>query len=47
MKYEDEFIAWLYTQYPIGNDEMLIHYMEDGVSYDNFLQANGLIDEGE
>jgi hypothetical protein len=45
MKYEEEFIAWLYTQHPIGNGDMLIHYMEDGVSYDNFLQELGLEDD--
>jgi hypothetical protein len=45
MKYEDEFIAWLYTQHPIGNDDMLIRYMEDGVSYDDFLQAHDLEDD--
>jgi hypothetical protein len=45
MKYEDEFIAWLYTQHPIGNGDMLIRYMEDGVSYDDFLQAHDLQDD--
>ncbi|HEY7867382.1 MAG TPA: hypothetical protein VIC51_15425 [Psychromonas sp.] len=45
MKYEDEFINWLYTQYNIGNGDTLIKYMEDGVSYDNFLNEMGLEDD--
>jgi hypothetical protein len=45
MKYEDEFINWLYAKYNIGNGDTLIKYMEDGVSYDNFLNEMGLEDD--
>jgi hypothetical protein len=45
MKYEDEFINWLYKQYNIGNGDTLIKYMEDGHSYDNFLDEMGLEDD--
>lgn len=45
MKYEDEFTQWLYQQYPINNGDALIHYLEDGVSYDIFLAEMGLTDE--
>ena len=45
MKYEDEFINWLYTQHNIGNGDTLIKYMEDGHSYDNFLNEMGLEDD--
>ena len=45
MKYEDEFVAWLYETYNIGNGHTLIGYMEDGVSYDLFLHDLGLEDE--
>jgi hypothetical protein len=45
MKYEDEFINWLYTQHIIGNGDTLIKYMEDGVSYDIFLDEMGLNDD--
>lgn len=45
MKYENEFIEWLYKNYPIGNGDTLLKYMEDGVSYDEFLQENGLEDD--
>ena len=45
MKYESEFTAWLYMNYPIGNGDALIHYLEDGVTYDIFLQEMGLVDD--
>jgi hypothetical protein len=45
MKYEDEFIAWLYETCNIGNGDTLIAYLEDGVSYDTFLTEMGLEDE--
>jgi hypothetical protein len=45
MKYEDEFIDWLYKQYIITNGDTLIYYMEDGVSYDDFLGETGLTDD--
>ena len=45
MKYEDEFIAWLYENYTIGNGDTLIKYLEDGVSYDLFLIDMGYEDE--
>jgi hypothetical protein len=45
MKYEDEFIAWLYIHYNIGNDDTLLKYMEDGISYNMFLQDNDLEDD--
>lgn len=45
MKYEDEFIEWLCTHYQIGNGHTLIKYIEDGVSYDAFLEEMGLEDE--
>jgi len=45
MKYEDEFVTWLYNQYFIGNDDTLIQYMEDGISYDDFLDEMGLEDD--
>jgi hypothetical protein len=45
MKYESEFIDWLYTQHVIGNGDTLIKYMEDGVSYDIFLDEMGLNDD--
>lgn len=45
MKYEEEFTAWLYENYTINNGDALIHYLEDGVSYDIFLQEFGLTDD--
>jgi len=45
MKYEDEFVAYLYETYNIGNDHILIGYMEDGVTYAEWLQDMGLEDE--
>jgi hypothetical protein len=45
MKYEEEFIAWLHSNYQIGNGHTLVRYMEDGVSYDAFLEEMGLTDE--
>lgn len=45
MKYEEEFIAWLYNKYFIPNGEVLILHMEDGESYDLFLAEMGLDDE--
>jgi hypothetical protein len=45
MKYESEFITWLYTQHIIGNNDTLLKYMEDGVSYDIFLMRWGLTDD--
>jgi hypothetical protein len=44
MKYESEFITWLYDQHNIGNGDTLLKYMEDGVSYDIFLDEKGLTD---
>lgn len=45
MKYEDEFTAWLYENRSIGNGAALIHYLEDGVTYEVFLSEMGLTDE--
>lgn len=44
MKYEQEFIDWLYENHPIGNGDMLLNLMEDGDMYLTFLQENGLVD---
>jgi hypothetical protein len=45
MKYESEFIAWLHTRYFIPNGDVLISFMEDGESYDIFLDEMGLTDD--
>lgn len=45
MKYEQEFIEWLYANKKIYNGDMLISYLEDGESYYTFLQETGLEDE--
>lgn len=45
MKYEDEFTAWLYENRSIGNGDALIHYLEDGVTYEVFLSEMGLTDD--
>ena len=45
MKYEEEFTAWLYENYTINNGDALIHYLEDGESYDIFLSEMGLTDD--
>jgi hypothetical protein len=45
MKYESDFIMWLYTQHIISNNDTLLKYMEDGVSYDIFLNEKGLTDD--
>jgi hypothetical protein len=45
MKYENEFIEWLYNRYFIPNGDVLISFMEDGESYDRFLDEMGLEDE--
>lgn len=45
MKYEQAFIEWLYENYTINNGDALIHYLEDGESYDIFLQEFGLTDD--
>lgn len=37
--YEDEFIAWIYENYSIGNGTMLINIMENGKSFDDFMDA--------
>lgn len=45
MKYESEYTAWLYMNYTINNGDALIHYLEDGETYDIFLQEMGLTDD--
>lgn len=45
MKYEEEFTQWLYTKYPINNGDALIHYLEDMMTYELFLNEMGLVDE--
>jgi hypothetical protein len=45
MKYEDEFTVWLYNNYTITNGDMLVEYLEDGISYDDFLNEMGLEDD--
>lgn len=45
MKYEQEFIEWLYANKKIYNGDTLISYLEDGESYYQFLDEMGLWDE--
>lgn len=45
MKYESEYTAWLYMNYPIYNGDALVHYLEDTTVYDIFLNEMGLTDE--
>ena len=45
MKYEEEFIEWLYANKKIYNGDMLISYLEDGESYYQFLMETGLEDD--
>lgn len=45
MKYEDEYTEWLYVNKPIFNGESLIHYLEDMITYEVFLNEMGLVDE--
>lgn len=45
MKYEEEFTAWLYNNRIINNGDALIHYLEDGYTYQLFLDELGLKDE--
>jgi len=44
MIYEDRFVVWLYDNYVINNGDTLIKYLEDGVTYDLFLEEMGLED---
>ena len=45
MKYEQEFIEWLYANKQIYNGDMLISYLEDGFSYEQFLRETGIQDD--
>ena len=45
MKYEAEFTNWLYKNYTINNGDALIYYLEDGETYNIFLQEMGLVDD--
>lgn len=45
MKYEEEYTAWLYATRSIGNGDALLHYLEDGDTYNKFLTDMGLTDE--
>lgn len=45
MKYEEQFIEWLYENFTISNGEALCSYLEDGDTYNTFLAENGLEDE--
>jgi hypothetical protein len=45
MKYEDEYINWLYAQYSINNGDTLIKYLEDGDTYNTFLDETGREDD--
>jgi hypothetical protein len=45
MKYEEEYTAWLYATRSIGNGDALLHYLEDGDTYNLFLDEMGLVDE--
>ena len=33
--FEEEFMAHLYDHYPINNNDVLLHYMEDGTYFEN------------
>ena len=41
--YEDEFLEWLYANYPIGNNHKLIAHLEDSARFESFLESKGLI----
>lgn len=45
MKYEDEYVEWLYVNRPIFNGDSLIHYLENKPTYEEFLSEMGLVDE--
>jgi lipopolysaccharide biosynthesis glycosyltransferase len=36
--FEEEFMAHLYDHYPINNNDVLLHYMEDGTYFENWFQ---------
>lgn len=44
MKDEYEFVAWIYENYLIANRDTLLEYMEDGDTYNLFLEDMGLTD---
>jgi hypothetical protein len=39
---ESTYTAWLYENYPIGNGDMLLHYLEDGNTRALYLSEHGL-----
>ena len=45
MKYEEEFIKYIYDNYPVYNGHSLLGYMEDTIIYEAFLTHMGLEDE--
>ena len=44
--FEEEFLAYLYDNYPIGNGDMLLHYLEDGGYFEDWFK-NKYPDEWE
>jgi len=44
--FEEEFMAHLYDHYPINNNDVLLHYMEDGTYFENWFR-NEYPDEWE
>ncbi|NDB59195.1 hypothetical protein EB001_12185 [bacterium] len=36
--FEEEFLAWLYDNYNIGNGDMLLHYLEDGGYFEDWFK---------
>ena len=45
MKYEEEFIKYIYDNYPVYNGHSLVGYMEDISIYEEFLKHTGLEDD--
>jgi lipopolysaccharide biosynthesis glycosyltransferase len=36
--FEEEFMAHLYDHYPINNNDVLLHYMEDGTYFEDWFK---------